>query len=59
MVSCGECKSCGLRYGESIVVKVELPPPSPETEPDDELEDENWGKEEKSEDLATVKLPKR
>jgi hypothetical protein len=52
-------KYCGLRYGESIVVKVELPPPSPETEPDDELEDDSWGKEEKSEDLATVKLPKR
>ncbi len=41
-----------------MVVKVELPPLSPDTEPteqDDKLEDEKWGKEEKLEDLKPKK----
>jgi hypothetical protein len=40
-----------------MVVKVELPPLSPDTEsaPDDKLEDDKWGKEEKLEDLKPKK----
>jgi hypothetical protein len=41
-----------------MVVKVELPPLLPDTElsaPDDKLEDDKWGKEEKLEDLKPKK----
>jgi hypothetical protein len=41
-----------------MVVKVELPPLSPDTESsaqDDKLEDGKWGKEEKPEDLKPKK----
>jgi hypothetical protein len=41
-----------------MVVKVELPPLSPDTEAteqEDKLEDDKWGKEEKIEDLKPKK----
>jgi hypothetical protein len=46
-----------------MVVKVELPPLSPDTEPpsapDDEPDDDSWGKEEKIEDIAPEKPQKK
>jgi hypothetical protein len=52
-----------FRYVESMVVKVELPPLSPDTEPssapDDDPDDDSWGKEEKKEEIAPEKQQKK
>jgi hypothetical protein len=52
-----------FRCEESMVVKVELPPLSPDTEPhsapDDEPDDDSWGKEEKIEEIAPEKPQKK
>jgi hypothetical protein len=52
-----------FRCEECMVVKVELPPLSPDTEPpsapDDEPDDDSWGKEEKIEEIAPEKPPKK
>jgi hypothetical protein len=52
-----------FRCEESMVVKVELPPLSPDTEPpsapDDDPDDESWGKEEKIEEIAPEKPQKK
>ncbi len=46
-----------------MVVKVELPPLSPDTEPpsapDDDPDDDSWGIEEKKEEIAPEKPPKK
>jgi hypothetical protein len=52
-----------FRCEESMVVKVELPPLSPDTEPpsapDDDPDDDSWGKEEKIEEIAPEKPLKK